>query len=338
MQAQIKAYDTSPALKQMQAQMKAYDSSSALKLAQEQMKVFDTNPALKKMQAQIKAYDISPALKQMQAQMKVFDTNPALKKMQAQIKAYDSSSALKLAQEQMKVFNSNSAIKLSEQITSMTGFQSIAEMYKEQKQALERINDVREILKTQNHGISNVIDIKEHLSKQGVQLSKFSGLEPLIAESISIEEQGKGENSKPIILNGFYELFLSALESKIANILLMAFFTVFLNLVSSYVYENYVSAQNELKQATNKQEVKSLIRKAKNFDKSALQDYRVISGDNLYIRKLPSMKGEVITKLKVGSLVEVLDKSNKSWLFVEYDSENMSVTGWVSRKYTFIIK
>jgi hypothetical protein len=301
---------------------KKNEKKSAIELAQEHMKAFDSSPALKIAQAQIKAYD----------------NNPALKQMQAQMKAYDSSSALKLAQEQMKVFNSNSAIKLSEQITSMTGFQSIAEMYKEQKQALERINDVREILKTQNHGISNVIDIKEHLSKQGVQLSKFSGLEPLIAESISIEEQGKGENSKPIILNGFYELFLSALESKIANILLMAFFTVFLNLVSSYVYENYVSAQNELKQATNKQEVKSLIRKAKNFDKSALQDYRVISGDNLYIRKLPSMKGEVITKLKVGSLVEVLDKSNKSWLFVEYDSENMSVTGWVSRKYTFIIK
>jgi len=50
------------------------------------------------------------------------------------------------------------------------------------------------------------------------------------------------------------------------------------------------------------------------------------------------MKSEIITSLPIGSLVEVLDSSNRSWLLVEVEVNGELEQGWVFRRYTTYFK
>ena len=50
------------------------------------------------------------------------------------------------------------------------------------------------------------------------------------------------------------------------------------------------------------------------------------------------MKSEIITALPIGSLVEVIDKSHRSWLLVEVEIDGVLEQGWVSRRYTAYFK
>lgn len=50
------------------------------------------------------------------------------------------------------------------------------------------------------------------------------------------------------------------------------------------------------------------------------------------------MKSEVITTLPIGALVEVIDKSHRSWLLVEAEIDGELEQGWVSRRYTSYFK
>ncbi|MGQ4005173.1 SH3 domain-containing protein [Francisellaceae bacterium CB300] len=70
------------------------------------------------------------------------------------------------------------------------------------------------------------------------------------------------------------------------------------------------------------------------FNKQALKDYRITKVDSLNFRYKPSVKSDVITTLPLGTLTYVIDKSNRSWLFVEVDIDGDLIQGWISRRYT----
>ncbi|KFX23484.1 hypothetical protein KP24_13690 [Pectobacterium atrosepticum] len=65
-----------------------------------------------------------------------------------------------------------------------------------------------------------------------------------------------------------------------------------------------------------------------------LKDFRVITADSVRLRDKPSMQGEVIETIKKYSVVAVLDKSNKKWLYVKISLNGEQTTGWVNRIYT----
>ena len=50
------------------------------------------------------------------------------------------------------------------------------------------------------------------------------------------------------------------------------------------------------------------------------------------------MKSEIITILPVGTLVEIIDKSDRSWLLVEVEIDGVLEQGWISRRYTAYFK
>lgn len=69
------------------------------------------------------------------------------------------------------------------------------------------------------------------------------------------------------------------------------------------------------------------------IDNDTLKLYRVISGSRVNIRQHPSIKSEILNTLGRGTLVTIIDKSNRTWLEVEYEIDGKTYTGWVSRKY-----
>ena len=97
--------------------------------------------------------------------------------------------------------------------------------------------------------------------------------------------------------------------------------------------------QTELQENKTPAEVRSYVRNpVHGVNKELLKGYRVVTGSNVHLRKEPTMKSEIITKLPLGKLIKVLNKSNRSWLHVEVDIEEEIFVGWISRRYTTYFK
>ena len=135
----------------------------------------------------------------------------------------------------------------------------------------------------------------------------------------------------------------NALSERTKNILIYLYHTyvlpVFLSCLSAYVMTNAIEARKETVAITTPSEAKAFVKEPNgNFDRAALKGFRVITANTLNFRENPGMKSEIITTLPVGTLVEVIDKSNRSWLLVEVEIDGNLEQGWISRRYTAYFK
>ena len=95
----------------------------------------------------------------------------------------------------------------------------------------------------------------------------------------------------------------------------------------------------ELNNYKTTNEIKSYVRNPpKDINTNLLKGFRVTIGSDVHLREAPTMKSKIIAKLPRGKLIEVLDKTNRSWLFVEVDIEGEAFVGWISRRYTTYFK
>ncbi|EDN3714060.1 hypothetical protein GHR88_17420 [Salmonella enterica subsp. enterica serovar Typhimurium] len=76
----------------------------------------------------------------------------------------------------------------------------------------------------------------------------------------------------------------------------------------------------------------------KDIDWTSLNDFRIITGENIRLRTKPSMKSEVIETIGKNTVVAILDKSGRQWLYVQVQSGDELITGWITRTYTKPIK
>jgi hypothetical protein len=119
-----------------------------------------------------------------------------------------------------------------------------------------------------------------------------------------------------------------------------------------YIYHNYLLpflisccatiymnnadiARKEFESISTTNEVKALIKNPNvKFDRNLLKNYRVVIGNETNLRDEPNIKSNIITTLPVGTLVEIIEKSNRSWLLVEIEINGEIEQGWIFRKYT----
>ena len=113
---------------------------------------------------------------------------------------------------------------------------------------------------------------------------------------------------------------------------------ILLGCLSSIIMTQLQLAQDELAKCSTPREIKKVIRSSSSFDKDALSGYRVTISDSLNLRTEPALKSEIIESLPIGTLLEVIDKSKKSWILVEIEINDETIQGWVSRKHTIYIK
>lgn len=133
------------------------------------------------------------------------------------------------------------------------------------------------------------------------------------------------------------------LSEKTKSILLYLYHNYFLPLLlgclATYIMDNASAAKKELESVSTPAEARNFVRAAnKSFDRASLKGFRITTVHSLNFREAPSMKSEVITTLPIGSLVEVIDKSNRSWLFIEVEIDGVVEQGWISRRYTAYFK
>lgn len=180
--------------------------------------------------------------------------------------------------------------------------------------------------------------INDLINSQGFQ---NSGLESLLNKDINensileeIESVDISIKDEIISGKGFNGLSERAREICI-NILVHILIPIIVSISASYIYDNYIKVYEETKNIKTSTEVKKITRNHNDaFDRKALKDYGVTKVESLNLRFSPSMKSKVITSLQLGTLVYVIDSSNRSWLFVEVKIDNDLIQGWISRRYT----
>lgn len=139
------------------------------------------------------------------------------------------------------------------------------------------------------------------------------------------------------------ETDFNALSEKTKNILNYLYhyyvLPILLILFMEYVMTNADVAKKELEPISTKMEVKTFSRSSSSrFDRSVLKGFRITSIDSLNFREEPDMRSEVIATLPIGTLVEVIDKTDRSWLLVEVEIDDGHEQGWVARRHTTYFK
>lgn len=118
------------------------------------------------------------------------------------------------------------------------------------------------------------------------------------------------------------------------------FLPIFLSCCAVIIMENADIVRSKFLEVTTAAEVRSLVRSPSSggFDQTLLKGFRVTTGHDVNFREEPNMKSNVITRLPIGTLVEIIDKSNRSWLLVEIKIDGELEQGWISRSHTTYFK
>ena len=348
----MRALDQSPFLKAMQAiedspalkALRAMEDSPALKA----MQAFEQSPFLKAMQAiedspalkALRAIEDSPALKAMQA----LDQSPFLKAMQAiedssalkALRAMENSPALKAirAFEQSPVLKSIHAIENSPAMKAIRATENSPAL--KAMRAMISSPAVLAITEFNNAPFAKtpIFELFERSlwaqkSLDDSEKASFFGIDPQVENEIE-QEYNKGRD---------FRLLSEGAKETISYIYHYYFLPVLLSCIAAVIMMNAQIAQQKFSDTKSKAEVRRLTRQPQeDLIKEMLIGYRVVTGDSLRLRAKPSMKSEVISTLPIGTLVNVIDSSNRKWLYVQVEQEDKFIEGWVSRRFTTSFK
>ncbi|EKS6641990.1 SH3 domain-containing protein [Enterobacter hormaechei] len=136
---------------------------------------------------------------------------------------------------------------------------------------------------------------------------------------------GLASNAKSIFYNIIVRWFLLSIIVGIGNDLVKEAIKCHL----PFLYGSECSTREARKQIQNVVSAQDLWGNLKNF--------RLVSGDNVYLRTAPAENAAVLEMLSRNTLVLVVNKSNRQWIEVETVYGDETIRGWVSRRYTLPI-
>jgi len=209
----------------------------------------------------------------------------------------------------------------------------LTEIYRQQsgtEQLLSKLNQLssfKALTQLQNSPFSGELPFDSTIGVNTVPQIDASLLEidSQISEEISAatDFNDLSETTKKILLHVYYVYFLP----------------IFFICLSPYIIESVDNVRKGLQSISTASEVRSFSRSPnKNFDRSLLTGFRITTARSLRFRDGSSMKANVLTELPIGTLVEVIDKSNRSWLLVEVEIDGSFEQGWVARRHTVFFK
>lgn len=259
----------------------------------------------------------------------------------------ESSRLATLALQESDAMRSFKAVAESVRLSSLAFQQSD---FAKQLENFEKTSQLASIALQQSEAFKQISQISNLASFKALASLDNSPF-PQSAALAFISEMGKtditDESLKEIDAQISAEIYsqtdFNALSDKTKSILLYLyhyyFLPILLSCLSAYMMTNAVEARKELESISTPTEVRQFTRAPNHsFDRSSLKGFRVTTVQSLHFREGPSMKSEIITTLPIGSLVEVIDKSYRSWLLVEVEIDGVLEHGWVSRRYTAYFK
>ena len=95
-----------------------------------------------------------------------------------------------------------------------------------------------------------------------------------------------------------------------------------------------VKKSNNIQQIIEIKQIQQLQKSFNAKHRSDLKSCRFITKNKLPVKSAPVKKSDTVTHLLLGDLVRVIDSSNKSWLYIQGETEGEVFQGWIYRRYT----
>lgn len=212
--------------------------------------------------------------------------------------------------------------EISKQLKNIENISKITSILSQNSDAFKKISEISNLASFKAlNDLSNspfpkfpVLAVVSGMDRADVLDESIIEIDSRITEEIHSESDfnALSEKTKPTLLYIYHYYILPVL----------------LSCLSAYIIANAVEAKRELESVSTPREIKKFTRASSpNFDRSSLKGFRVTTVKSLHFREGPSMKSEIITTLPIGSLVDVIDKSDRSWLFVEVEIDGVMEHG-----------
>lgn len=236
-------------------------------------------------------------------------------------------SPINIAHNALKISEISSLVKELQSQTSFTNslFSEYADAFK-QLGSLRKLESFQAIFRLNDFQFEEVISTT--LTQEDV--TNFS------EKPISKVESDLSDKNK---LGKDFNLYVDE-DKKYLSYIYHYYLLPFTFIIVSILIAPYIQqAQAELEILTNQQEVKAFTRSPPyTFDRQSLKGHRFTTVSLLNLRDNPSMNSNVIDSLPIGTVLRIINKSNRSWLLVEVEINGELEQGWVLRRYTTYFK
>jgi len=267
--------------------------------------------------------------------------DPYLKEIQESLKAMQMHVPLKEIQESLKAMQMHDPLKGMRESLKMM---QMHDPLKGMRESLKAVSSFGEFVKElSNDNWSPEID-----DGLGIEINA-DGL--IVIDSKSVTQERVQEIAQKVISNALddktsvFEQKLDSLLQEIKNlkdpiiqrVIAFLLFPMIVGLVLS-VFSPV--ADYHIKERLSKNEKKLVVEEISRTltntfnEQSILSFFRIVSTTSLNVRKKSNSKSDVIAKLHLGDVVEIIEKDKKWFLVIWQDAESgTSVQGWVYSKY-----
>ncbi|VII92448.1 hypothetical protein [Pseudomonas sp. FG-3G] len=328
-----------------------WGSSDQLKRLAEQVKAWSGGDQLRKLAEQSKILGASDQLRQLTEQAKAWSGDDQMRLLAEQAKAWSGSDQLRQLAEQAKTLGvSNQSRRIAEQAKAWSGSDQLRQLAKYAdilgaSDQLRQIADQARVwsgsdqlrrLAEQTKAWGDSYQLRQ-LGEQALTLGlTFDGV---VGELVARAEKSKDLASSRFTESSYVdgEVFapikrqpLSSVPTWLLYLWLLAVLPMLTALASwEDIRASIVDINARIPQTITFVGIRNFIR-AELAGKPG--DVRLVMRSDVRLRSAPGLKSEVLMELPKYAPVVVLEKNNRTWLFVSYEHEGFFIEGYVSSK------
>ncbi|MCU0092448.1 SH3 domain-containing protein [Pseudomonas koreensis] len=327
---QAKTWSSNDQLRQLAEKAKAWSGNDQLRQLAEQAKAWGSDDQLRQLSEQAKAWSGDNQMRQLAEQASAWGGNDQLRQLAEQAKSWSNNDQLRQLAEQAKSWSNNDQLRqLAEQAKYWSGNDQLRQLADQAKYWARSIQ-----LKQLGEQALTLGLTFDSVVGELVARSEKSR-EPVKREQISTDIRNLEFIEEPFIDEGGSASINRQALSK-APTWLLYFWLVFVA-PALYVLANWDTLRTNLVDINGRIPQTSTGSKLRNFIRTELAgkpgDFRLVTRSDVRMRTAPGIKSETIMKLSKDAVVIVLEKEDRTWLYVSYEHDGFLIDGYMSNKF-----
>ncbi|EPW8905093.1 SH3 domain-containing protein, partial [Pseudomonas aeruginosa] len=339
--AALKAFDMNSGMATASAALKAFDMNSDMATASAALKAFDMGSSLLTTSAALRALDMSSSMSAAAAALRPLDLNSGISAASAALRSLDLNSGISAAAAALKSLDLSSgmsaAVAALRSLDLNSGMLAATAALRSLDLNPRISSAAAAALAFEKWGLNEAPTVDAVLDELATR-SAEPAKQPAKESQLLFES---GETQSSLGLGDEYQgKVVSSTTPKnslteIPTWALLVWLYILIPMASVIVHwedlrQGLVDLNARFPQTESFAEVRNFIR-TELAGKPG--DIRLVKGSDVRLRLEPSMKSEVILLLPSDAPVIVLDKENRTWLFVSYEHQGYIVDGYVSTKF-----
>ncbi|MFU3553790.1 SH3 domain-containing protein [Pseudomonas aeruginosa] len=339
--AALKAFDMGSSLLTTSAALRALDMSSSMSAAAAALRPLDLNSGISAAAAALKSLDLSSGMSAAAAALRPLDLNSGISAASAALRSLDLNSGISAAAAALKSLDLSSgmsaAVAALRSLDLNSGMLAATAALRSLDLNPRISSAAAAALAFEKWGLNEAPTVDAVLDELATR-SAEPAKQPAKESQLLFES---GETQSSLGLGDEYQgKVVSSTTPKnslteIPTWALLVWLYILIPMASVIVHwedlrQGLVDLNARFPQTESFAEVRNFIR-TELAGKPG--DIRLVKGSDVRLRLEPSMKSEVILLLPSDAPVIVLDKENRTWLFVSYEHQGYIVDGYVSTKF-----